>query len=87
MRKREDRFQGQAIGEFPCSQPKEGLTIAGEKGVYFLKKIIPVGVKGEEWIIKISLKDAVGAIHRAIGDGVDYMVPAADMVGGSWTGF
>jgi hypothetical protein len=32
------------------------------------------------------LKDAVGTIHRTIGDGVDHIVPAADMIGGSGTG-
>jgi hypothetical protein len=32
------------------------------------------------------LKDTVGAIHRAIGNGIDHIVPAADMVGGSRAG-
>jgi hypothetical protein len=51
-----------------------------------LKKVIPVGVKGEKGIIEIPLKDAVGAIHWAIGDGINHMIPAADMMGGSRTG-
>ena len=60
--------------------------IIREESLYLLKEIIPVGIEGEKWIIEISLKDTVGAIHRAVGDSVDHIVPAADVVGGSRTG-
>jgi hypothetical protein len=62
-------------------------VIIREESLYLLKEIIPVGIEGEKWIIEISLKDTVGAIHRAIGNGVDHIVPAADMIGSSWAGF
>jgi hypothetical protein len=62
------------------------LTIDGKEGVDLLKKLIPVGIEGEKWIVEVSLKDAVGAIHRAIADSVDHIVPAADMIGSSRTG-
>jgi hypothetical protein len=64
----------------------EGLAIARKEGIDLLKKVIPVGVKGEKGIIEIPLQDAVGAIHWAIGDGINHMIPAADMMGGSRTG-
>jgi hypothetical protein len=51
-----------------------------------LKKVNPIGVKGEKWIIEVSLEDTVGAIHRAIRDGIDHIVPATDMIGSPWTG-
>jgi len=54
--------------------------------IYFLKKVLPIGVKGEKRIIKVSLEDAVGAIQWAICDGIDHMVSAADMVGSPRTG-
>jgi hypothetical protein len=52
-----------------------------------LKKIIPVGVKGEKGIIEIPLENTVGAIHWTIGNRVDDMVSAANMVRGSRAGF
>jgi len=63
------------------------LTIDQKEIIDFSKKVIPVGIEGEKWIIQVSLKDTVGAIHRAIGNGIDHIVPAADMVGGPRTGF
>jgi len=47
--------------------------------VYFLNQFIPVGIKSEERVIQIPLKNTVRAIHRTIGDGIDDMVPATDM--------
>jgi hypothetical protein len=32
------------------------------------------------------LKNAVGTIHRAIGDGIDHVVATTDMMESSWTG-
>jgi hypothetical protein len=51
-----------------------------------LKKVFPVDVKGEKWIIEVSLKDTIGAIQWAIRDGIDHIVPATDMIGSPWTG-
>jgi hypothetical protein len=51
-----------------------------------LKKVVPVGVKVDEWIIEVSLKNAVGTIHWAIGDGIDHIISATDVIGGSRTG-
>jgi hypothetical protein len=51
-----------------------------------LNQVIPIGVKIEKWIVKVFLEDTIRAIHRAIGDGVDHIVPATDMIGSSWTG-
>ena len=62
------------------------MAIDRKEIIYLLKKVIPVGIEGEKWIIEVPLQDTVGAIHRAIGDSVDHIVPAADMVGGSRTG-
>ena len=61
--------------------------ILGKEGVYFLEKLIPIGVKGQEGIVEVSLQNAIGAIHRAIGHGIDDVIPATDMVGSSGTGF
>jgi hypothetical protein len=62
------------------------LQIYRGKGIYFLKKVIPVGVKGEKRIIEVPLKNTVRAIHRAIRDGIDHIVAAADMSGSPWAG-
>jgi len=64
----------------------ESLAIDRKEIIYFSKKVIPVGIEGEKWIIQVSLKDTVGTIHRAIGNGIDHIVPAADMIGSSRTG-
>ncbi len=61
--------------------------ILGKKGLDLLEEIIPIGVKGQERIVEVSLKDTVGAIHRAVGQGIDHMISATDMMGGSRTGF
>jgi hypothetical protein len=63
------------------------MGIPGKEGIDLLKEVIPVGVKGEKGIIEVLLKNTVRTIHWAIGDGVDHIVPTADMPGGSWTGF
>jgi hypothetical protein len=55
-----------------------------EESIYLLKKVIPISVKGEKWIIEVSLEDTVGAIQRAIRHGIDHMVPATDMIGSPW---
>ena len=55
-----------------------------EESIYLLKKVIPISVKGEKWIIEVPLKDTVGAIHWAIGNGIDHIVPATDMIGSPW---
>jgi hypothetical protein len=57
-----------------------------EESLYFLKKVFPVGVKGEKRVIEVPLEDTVGAIQRAIRDGIDHIVPATDMIGSPWTG-
>jgi len=86
LRKREDGIQGQTVGEFSCAQPKKWVGMTGKKSLYFLKKIVPVRVEGEERIGKVALKDTVRAIHRTIGDGIDHMISATDMVRGPGTG-
>ena len=87
LRNREDGIQGQAVRELSCSQPKERPEITRKEGIYLLQQIIPVGVKGEKGIVEITLKNAVGTIHWTIGHGIDDMVSAANMAGGSWAGF
>ena len=62
------------------------MVITRKESFYLLEKVIPVGIKVEKWIIEISLKHAVRAIHRAIANGVDHIVTAADMIGSSRTG-
>ncbi len=51
-----------------------------------LEKVVPVGIEGEQWMIEVCLKNAVRTVHRAVGDSIDYIVPAADMIGSPWTG-
>jgi hypothetical protein len=62
------------------------LRIAGKEVIDLLKKVIPVGIKGEKGIIEVPLKNTIGTIHRTIGDRIDHMVTAADMLGGPRTG-
>jgi hypothetical protein len=59
--------------------------MAREKRFDLLKKIFPVGIKGKEGIVEIPLKHTVRTIHRAVGDGIDYVVSAADVTGCPWT--
>jgi hypothetical protein len=59
--------------------------MAREKRFDLLKKIFPVGIKGKEGIVKIPLKYTVRTIHRAVGDGIDDVVSAADVTGCPWT--
>jgi hypothetical protein len=61
--------------------------VASQKKIYFIQEIIPVGVKGKERVVEVSLEDAIGAIHRAVADGVDHIIPAADVVGCPGAGF
>jgi hypothetical protein len=58
-----------------------------EESIDLLKQGIPIRVKGEKWIIEVPLKDTVGTIHRAIGNGIDHIVSTTDMIGSPWTGF
>jgi hypothetical protein len=51
-----------------------------EENIDLLKKVIPIGVKGEKWIIEVLLKDTVGAIQRAARNGIDHIVPTTDMI-------
>jgi len=60
--------------------------IGREERIYLLKEVIPIGVKSEEGVVEVSLKDTVRAIHRTIRDGIDHVVPTTDMIGSSWTG-
>jgi hypothetical protein len=62
------------------------LTIARQETFDLLKKVIPVGVKGEERVIEIPLKHTVGTVHGTIGDAIDYIITAAEMIGGSRAG-
>ena len=64
-----------------------GMGDRSRGSLYLLNQVIPIGVKIEKWIVKVFLEDTIRAIHRAIGDGVDHIVTAADMVGSSGTGF
>jgi hypothetical protein len=81
-----DRIQRQAVRKLAGPQPEKGLRMARKKSFDLLKKILPVGIKGEKGIIEIPLKHAIRAIHWAVGDGIDDMVSATDVVGCSRTG-
>jgi hypothetical protein len=59
--------------------------MARKKSFDLLKKIFPVGIKGEKGIIEIPLKHTVGTIHRAVRNGIDDVVSAADVIGCSRT--
>ena len=61
--------------------------IPGKKGLYLPEEFIPVGVKGQERIVEVSLKDAKRAIHRAVGKGIDHVIATAEMTGGPRAGF
>ena len=76
-----DRIQRQAVRKLAGPQPEKGLGTAREKSFDLLKKILPVGIKGEKGIIEIPLKHAIRAIHWAVGDGIDDVVSAADVTG------
>jgi hypothetical protein len=62
------------------------LTIERKELIDLLEKVIPIGVKGEEGVVEVSLEDTVRAIHRAIRDGIDHIVPTTDVIGSPWTG-
>ena len=70
----------------PVPKRRRRCPITREKTIYLFKQVVPVGVKSQKRIVQISLQDAVGTIHRTIGDGIDHVVPAADMIGRSGTG-
>ena len=61
--------------------------VLGKKGFYLLQKLIPIGVEGQERVVEVPLKDAVGAIHRTVGQGINDVISATDVVGSSRTGF
>jgi hypothetical protein len=78
-------IQCQAVRKLTGSQPEKISRMAREKSFDLLKKVLPVRIKSEEGIIEISLKHTVRTIHRAISDGIEDMVSAADVVGCPWT--
>jgi hypothetical protein len=47
--------------------------------------IVKVYVDGNKGIVKISLKDTVTAINRAVGNNIDDPIPAAKLSGGGGT--
>ena len=58
-----------------------------KKVIDLLEEFIPIGVKGQEGIVEVSLQDTIRAIHRAVGQGIDHMISATDMKRGSRAGF
>jgi hypothetical protein len=76
-----DRIQRQAVRKLAGPQPEKGLRMAREKSFDLLKKILPVGIKGEKGIIEIPLEHAIRAIHRTVGDRIDDVVSATDVTG------
>ena len=61
--------------------------ILGKEGFYLQEEFIPIGVKGQERVVEVPLKDAVGAIHRTVGQGIYDVISATDVVGSSGAGF
>jgi hypothetical protein len=81
LREWNDGIEGKTVRELTCSQPETGLGVISEKIIHLMQKFIPVGGEREEWIVEVSLEDAVRAIHGTVADGVDHIIPAADVIG------
>jgi hypothetical protein len=81
LREWNDGIEGKTVREFTRSQPERSVWVISQKIIYFIKEFIPVGSEGEERVVEVSLEDAVGAIHGTIADGVDHIIPAADVIG------
>ncbi len=60
--------------------------IGGEELIDFFKKVVPIGVHREKWIIEVALKNAIGTVHHTIRNSIDHIISATDVVGCSRTG-
>ena len=70
----------EAIGEFSRAHPEKAPGLALDQGVYLPGNILDIHVDRDERDIQIILKDAIGAVERAVRLRVQDPVPAAKII-------
>ena len=63
------------------------LPEASKRFTYGFKLLLHVHENAEGGLVKVSLEDAVAAIKRTIRANIEDLIPAAEILSGSRTGF
>ena len=70
----------EAVGQFPRAHPKKAFGLTCDQGIDLPGNIFNVHIDRDDRHIQIILQDAISAVERAVGLGVEVLVTAAKII-------